>query len=882
MPRDRLRTALDRGARSPLTLLIAPAGTGKTVLLSDWVARRAAAGEPTVWVTGQEPEALEELLHQVVAAANGPDTEVVPAAAPSAPEEPAGPPVPVVIDDAHLLPARVLATLTEILHTAPEAVRLLVASRFDLPLPAAELELRGLASTLRARDLRFKDAEVAALVHAHAGSATDRDVQLLQQRTAGWAAALVLAARTLATSAGSGLTGAPVLTEQPVLDLLLGETFRTLDRRVQDVLLSTFRSTPLTGQRARVLSGDADAGTLLADLASSGLLVTAYAGEPGGEPVYRYHPLLIELLRRRVMSDSEGGHLVTAAHHRAATYHENRGQGGAALRDALGADDPALVARVLLSYGPGVLCSGDLSLVVDAFEVLPDGYLDDHPYLLGVRGLLRRLTGDLTGAVMDAASAEATHLAAPASRDTGNTSPHDALQVDLLILRLWQSRFGWYDVHEAIDRSRSVVLNTLATDGRRQVVVSPDRLSWLLIELAAAETWAGELDDALGHLDEALVTARMSGHAHLLAGGLAHRAVLHYLRGATRTAAKAAQAALESAGADSLAEEYAVRAHAILGLAAWCRLDLPAAERWQRLVEAAGAAGSDSVVAALRLILRVLVLTENGQLDEARSELTTDPATIGPLPQFLIRDLTLLRLWVAILVGDRSTVDSELLKLDDTGSGPDAEVVRALSSVVLGDDKATLHAVDAALAKPGIHPILVASATAFEAVLYLRLGDEFAADQALVDGLNLVAPQRSLQALTAAGREPEFVDLLRRHTRAPGAHPFAAAALDSITGYHPGWGDAGGRTLLERTRRSDPVPSPRQLDAVINGARIRLTAREADVLDQLALGSSYTEIAQALFITENTVKTHLMSLYRKLGVDKRSAALRVARGVDLL
>nr|WP_238351535.1 helix-turn-helix transcriptional regulator [Kribbella shirazensis] len=69
---------------------------------------------------------------------------------------------------------------------------------------------------------------------------------------------------------------------------------------------------------------------------------------------------------------------------------------------------------------------------------------------------------------------------------------------------------------------------------------------------------------------------------------------------------------------------------------------------------------------------------------------------------------------------------------------------------------------------------------------------------------------------------------------------------------------------------------------MVNGARIRLTAREAEVLDQLALGNSYSEIGQALFITENTVKTHLMALYRKLGVEKRSAALRVARAVGLL
>jgi DNA-binding CsgD family transcriptional regulator len=88
--------------------------------------------------------------------------------------------------------------------------------------------------------------------------------------------------------------------------------------------------------------------------------------------------------------------------------------------------------------------------------------------------------------------------------------------------------------------------------------------------------------------------------------------------------------------------------------------------------------------------------------------------------------------------------------------------------------------------------------------------------------------------------------------------------------------------LLARTRPDQHRPVRRRLDAVVNGARIQLTAREGDVLGELALGSSYTEIGQALFITENTVKTHLMSLYRKLGVDKRSAALRVGRSVGLL
>jgi LuxR family maltose regulon positive regulatory protein len=857
--RERLRAALDRGARSPLTVLVAPAGTGKTVLLSDWAARRRASGQELFWVPGQEPDALEETLAQATVV----DTSTTPD--------------PVVVDDAHLLPAAAFAVLSELLTQAPHSVRLLLATRYDLPLPVPELELRGLASTLRSRDLRFNDTEAAALVHAHAEDATDEDVKLLQEQTAGWAAALVLGARTIATS---GDAVAPIVTERPVLDLLLGETFSTLEERVQAVLLSTFGATTVTGQLAVVLSGDADAGAMLADLAGHGLLVTAYPDETGSEPVYRYHPLLVELLRRRIVGSPEDAGLVVAAHHRAALYFENRGEGGTALRNAIGADDPALVARVLLGHGPAVLAGGDIALVAAGFEALPGGYVDEHPHLLGVRGLLRRLTGDVTGAVMDAASA--ADIAAATKPETA-TPDDDALEADAFLLRLWESRYGWYDVHDAIGRARSVlVLDRAADGGRRRAVLSPERLSWLLIELAAAETWADKLDDALGHLDEALVTARMAGHHQLIAGGQAHRAVVEYVRGLVQNAARSAQAALDAAGEHGLVEDYTVRAHVVLGLAAMNQLDLDAAQRWHNAVAATDVAGSDTVVAVLRAMLRAVLLVENGHLDEARTELSTDPASAGPLPSFLARDLALLRFRVAVLVGDRTGVEAQIGVLDRTGNRLEAELARALNSIVQGDFRATLEAIDTALARPGIHPVLAAEAAAYRTVLLLRAGEEQAAEAALVDMLNRVAPQRMLQPLATAGREPTFLDLLRRYVAHPNAHPFAAVVLDKLSGYQAGWSGGGGVTLLARTRPEAHVAPPRHLDAVINDARIQLTAREADVLDQLALGRSYNEIAQALFITENTVKTHLMSLYRKLGVEKRSAALRVARSVGLV
>ncbi|WP_344195992.1 LuxR C-terminal-related transcriptional regulator [Kribbella karoonensis] len=844
MVRERLHAALDVGVRAPLTLLIAPPGTGKTVLLSDWVRRRRDDGTAVTWISGHAAGSFGRMLEQAV------DRD------PSDPEL-------VVVDDGHLLSATVLAELALVLRKSPHALRIVLASRYDLPLPVPELELRGLALTLRSRDLRFTDAEATELVKAHAGSATAEDIRLFQANTAGWAAALVLAARTFAAS---GEVRWSLVNQGPVLDLFLGETVSTLNERVQAMLLSTFGVPSVTAELAAALSDDPDAGAMLAELAGNGLLVTAYVDGPGAEPSYRYHPLLVELLRRRVAANAERARIVAAAQHRSALYYENRGDSVGALRSALGADDPALVARIVLSRGPELLAAGELELVAVALGVVP---VEDFPHLLGVRGLLRRASGDVAGAVMDAAAADRL----TGERDAP-TPEDDALEADAVLLRLWKSRYGWHDVRSAIDGARSL----LSPDsGSSDAVLGPERLAWLLIELAAAETWADDLDRASAHLGEALVSARMAAHSRLIAGGLVHRAVVQYARGQLRNAARSAREALDIGG-DDLPPEYAVRAYVVLGFAALGDLRRDEAWRWYELVAMTASAESDTVIGALRATLRGVLLIEDGRLDEALSELSADPAAAGPLPSFLARDLALLRFRLAVLIGDEDGAAGQLAELDRVGSGPEAELLQAMLSIGEGDLRATVRMIDEVLAHPGIYPPVASAAASFRTVLLTRAADPAAAEASLVDTLNRVAPQRIVHALIPAGGEPVFLDQLRAYARSPNPHPFAAIALERLDGYR----SKGGVTLLARTRPDTDAVPDRRLSAVVNGAQIRLTGREADVLDQLALGNSYTETAKALFITENTVKTHLMALYRKLGVEKRSAALRVARGVGLL
>ncbi|MFD7160049.1 LuxR C-terminal-related transcriptional regulator [Kribbella sp. NPDC059898] len=875
--RERLHAALDVGVRAPLTLLIAPPGTGKTVLLSDWVRRRRDDGTAVTWISGHAAGPFGRLLEQAMDS-DQPEPELV------------------VVDDGHLLSATVLAELGSVLRKSPHALRIVLASRYDLALPVPELELRGLALTLRSRDLRFTDAEATELVQAHAGRASAEDIRLFQANTAGWAAALVLAARTFAAS---GEVRWSLVNQGPVLDLFLGETVSTLDERVQTMLLSTFGVPSVTAELAAALSDDPDAGAMLAELAGNGLLVTAYVDGPGGEPTYRYHPLLVELLRRRVAANADRARIVAAAQHRSAVYYENRGDSVGALRSALGAEDPALVARIVLSRGPELLAAGELELVAVALGVVP---VEDFPHLTGVRGLLRRASGDVAGAVMDAAAAdrltgereartssgvagerEARTPGEPAGRPEGRASDRvagertpedDALEADAALLRLWKSRYGWHDVRAAIDGARGL----LAPDGRSgDAVLGPERLAWLLIELAAAETWADELDSASEHLGEALVSARMAAHSRLIAGGLVHHGVVQYALGQVRNAARSAREALDIGG-DELPREYAVRAYVVLGFAALSDLRRDEAWRWYELVAMTEPAESDTVIGALRAMLRGVLLIEDGRLDEALSELSVDPAAAGPLPSFLARDLALLRFRLAVLIGDEDGAVGQLAELDRTGSCPEAELLRAMLSISEGDLRATVRMIDEVLARPGIYPPVASAAASFRTVLLARAADPVAAEASLVDTLNRVAPQRIVHTLVPAGGEQVFLDQLRAYVVTPNPHPFAAIALEKLTAYQ----SPGGVTLLARTRPDKQAAPDRRLSAVVNGAQIRLTAREADVLDQLALGNSYTETAKALFITENTVKTHLMALYRKLGVEKRSAALRVARGVGLL
>ncbi len=362
---------LDR-VRRPLTVLVAPAGAGKTALLAYWASRASVA---PLWFDGFEArdrEALRELL--------------------------AGPligPV-VIVDDAQGLTAAESDPLVAAVRRGD--ARVVLASRRDLPLPVVALELSGRLRILRGDHLRLTATETRELVMTHAPDAAAADVDAVARRADGWAAAVILGAHALASAADRDTARAALIaTDQPVLDYLLDEVFSSLPAATRHVLLCTADEDRVSAEPAHVLSGDPAAAACLAQLAVEGMFVAAFDsadGKGSADPAWVYHPLLLELLHRQTAPGRPGARLAAAAHARAAAHYEATDDPVEALRHAVASRRPALVVELLVRHCPRLLATGHRVAVQRAIAAVPTEVARGRA-LLVVAALERRAAGDV-------------------------------------------------------------------------------------------------------------------------------------------------------------------------------------------------------------------------------------------------------------------------------------------------------------------------------------------------------------------------------------------------------------------------------------------------------------------------------------------------------
>jgi len=864
--RGDLVAALDRAAAGKVTIISAPAGSGKTSLLRAWAGR---PGQPrrlaVLQVQCDQPDAQQFWLAVLGAVRHASATTgraEPPAATPdfNAPamadrvlselaDAPGG--ITLVVDDLHELTSpEALAQLTRLLTGLPPRVRAIVATRHDVRLGLHQLRLAGELAEIRAADLRFSERETRELLDAAGIALSEAGVALLHQRTEGWAAGLRLAALSLAGHPDPERFVAEFSgSDRTVAEYLLAEMLDRQPPGVQDLLLRTAMLDRVNGELADLLTGRPGSEQILLDLEDANAFVESL--DPG-RTWFRYHHLFADFLRlelrRRLPAE------VPVLHRRAAGWFTVHGQVADAVRHTQTAGDWADAARLLADQSFSLTLDGRAQTMQALVRAFPPGA--DHPELALVRAM-----GDLAQGRLDEAAA---HLAvAEAYAGTAPPERRRRLGVAVVSLQLALARRRG-DLAGVIEHVRFLDSPVTGPSGE-DIALGSDLRAVALMNLGTAEAWTlGRPDapDAERHLREGAVLAREIGRPYLEVGCLAQLGFASlFLHSFATTQARCREAI-------ALAERYGWAAEPVIapalvmlaGTLVWTG-EFDEAERWlQRTRQALQTdTGPD-----LRLLLHQtagILHAGRGRHHEALQELGAAEDLGSQLEgsQALATRATRWLLATQARLGMTGEARAALAALDDerAGSG-EYRNARAVICLADGDPAGALAAVAGVL--DGTAPVLgyvtVMEAHLLAGLAHRELGDQRAASQAAERALALAEPDRLILPFAMTG-SAGLLEALPRHQTAHAA--LLADILDVLHGAPP---------AARQQSWSPPAGE--------------LSKGELRVLRYLPTNLSRPEIAGQLSVSPNTVNAHIRSIYAKLQVSDRSSAVRRARELRLL
>ncbi len=868
--RGDLVAALDRAAASKVTVISAPAGSGKTSLLRAWAGR---PGQPRrlalVQVQRGQHDAQQFWLAVLGAVRHASATAgraEPPAAAPdfNAPAmvdrvlsglADAHGGVTLVIDDLHELHSpEAPAQLTRLLTNLPPNVHAILTTRHDMRLRLHQLRLAGELAEIRAADLRFTERETRELLDASGIALSDSGAALLHQRTEGWAAGLRLAAlslvghpdpeRFVAEFSGSDRT---------VAEYLIAEMLERQPPDVQDLLLRTSLLDQVNGELADLLTGRPGSEQILLALEDANAFVESLNPE---RTWFRYHHLFADLLRlelRRTLPAE-----IPALHRRAAGWFTQHGQVAEAIRHTQAAGDWPEAARLLADYSFSLTLDGQAQTMQALLRAFPAGA--DHPELAVVRAM-----GDLAQGRLDEAAA---HLAV-AETYAGTTPPgrQRRLQVAVASLKLSLARRRGH-LAGVIEQARFLA-SPVTGPSEEDIALGSDLRAVALMNLGTAEAWSLGLPDAERHLREGAVLAREIGRPYLEVGCLAQLGFASIFHGAAMPKIQAfATTQQRCREAIALAERYGwgaepVIAPALMTLAGTMVLlgEFDEGERWLRRTERALQTDTGPDIRLLLHQTAGILHAGRGRRQEALEELGAAEHLGSQLEgsQALASQVTGWLLATQARLGRPGEARAALAALDDErASSGEIRNARAVICLAEGDPAGALGALHDVL--DGTAPVLgyvtVVEAHLLAGLAHRELGDQRAANQAAERALALAESDRVVLPFAMTG-SAGLLEALPRHQTAHAA--LLADILDVLHGSSP----------AAKEQSSSPPAE-------------ELSPGELRVLRYLPTNLSRPEIAGELSVSLNTVSTHLRSIYAKLQVRDRSSAVRRARELRLL
>jgi LuxR family transcriptional regulator, maltose regulon positive regulatory protein len=861
--RRRLIDLLEQAARHRVTVVSGPAGAGKTVACGLW-ASATPASRRVAWLTldadDRDPARFWPYVQAALTRA-----DIVPAdVARALPDLPADgfplrlveaaqlltEPVTLMLDDVHeLADGPVLAGLDLLIRHAPPTLRLVLSGRCPPRLQLARLRVSGDLADVTGADLACT-AEEADAYFAMLGlevDASSRDEVL--RRTEGWMAGLRLAAMTIRSQVQESGRITDIAGDEPlVTDYLWDEVLGRQPPETRLFMLRTSVTAEMSGDLADALTGGPGGARTLERLSRENSFVEALGND---HATYRYHPLLREVLVAE--RNREIPHEVPVLLRRAARWHAAHDRATDALRNAAEAGDWDYAAHMLAEAGTAALVRSGAATLEEVLALFPAERCADDAAVAAALAAARLWSGDPDGA---------SHHLEGAQRALGRCAPAARRIIEpwLAALRVMQAAS-----RAAADPGLLAQGWTLAEQAQATAGTQPEHracgLLWFALGAARLRRW--EIHEASLALNHAGRQLTAGGLGELCARARGWQALAEAWYGDLTAAEKALSESREcDPGRDPGASCLAALASAQVSLA---RDDLAGA---RKLLDDAGEhmAGryqlpGEPHLSVLTALIRARTVLADGDSTGARGLVLRLRDTSAPDDPHLDWMLTLLDCEIALRTDDTGRAR---ITLDSQADGPYRE--QADSQLMLG--KLLLSEGDFAGALDAARPIMDGTADGVTlqikvaallaaAVANRRLGLTETAAELLEQALALAEPDDASRVFLDAGQpvRSAITVLVPPTSRCAG---FAGRILERFDIQLP---HAGG--------------APEQ-------AEVLLTDSELAVLRFLPSHLTNQEIAEALFLSINTVKTHLRSAYRKLGVTSRRAAIARGRRLDLL
>ncbi|HLZ63376.1 MAG TPA: LuxR C-terminal-related transcriptional regulator [Ktedonosporobacter sp.] len=888
--RPRLVAQLQQAMKRQLTVIAAPAGFGKTTLLSTWlqdtsilpawISLDSGDDDPhrfwsyTLTALDTVRPGLSEIGLPLLQSPQPPPLEIILTAVINSLATLSGELV-LIFDDYHVITAHTIHTsVTFLLDHLPAHLHLVIATRADPPLPLARLRSKGQLVEIRATDLRFTRQEAATFLSQTSGvEFSTEDLVALETRTEGWIAGLQLAALSLQGRQDiSHFLQAFTGTHRFVVDYLTQEVLARQSADVQSFLLQTAILEHLCGSLCEAVTGEPDGQVMLERLEEANLFLNPLDDE---RQWYRYHHLFAEMLRQRLQRAHPDR--VALLHQKASAWFAQHGLIREAVHHALAAADTAQAARLIEQAFNSLVRRGEIATLQGWIAALPDELVRSSIELSVLQGWLLFVSGKHDQALLHLEDIERTFGINPEFDEPGEQL---AMASEISSQAEIKGRIAAIRASIAVTRGdlpRTIALSRLALEYLPKENISRAYAAWYLgraywlngdvsaasVALAVASDISWEVD----HLYTVFMVIHDLAHVQKLQG---------HLHQADQTYRQALQQAQER-GRDlpAVGPAYVGRGNIEYE---WNRLDA-ATSLLQEGIKFCERTGNGRAIIQAHITLAFI--------KQAQEDVEGASAIMQQVVQITEQQrhsrhrnaqVEAFAAWLSLMQGEEAATLRWLqrcdLSLDREISHLREREYLTLVRVLIAQRRldearqwlANLLRLAEAQGRTGsVIEILILQAEALHAS-----GGANQALEHLSRALALAEPEGYIRLFVDEG-EPMSHLLAQMHRRLPGNQPGSARYRERLLALLGGAHD-------KDESHSSLAASRAGMSSLVEP----LSERELEVLRLIVAGCSNREIADRLVIAVSTVKWYVNAIYGKLQVESRTKAVARARELNIM